>query len=316
MKLIRESVFETTEEYNHVRIPGIVCTENGTLIAYCELRSGGDWSVIDIGMRKSFDQGKTWSERKILVSSDGKDTINNPVMISDGKTLHFLYCKNYHNVYYMKSEDEGETFSNLREITDKIRESLGGMFFSCIATGPCHGIKASFGRLLVPVWFAQNKNDDKAHHPSVISVLYSDDKGKSWKVGNVLESLKNASESCIAEFNGKVILNIRHEGRRHRAFSQSTDGVNWSKPVLNKSLVDPICCAGFCKADNSLLFTNCASHFSRSKLTLKRLDENCKCEEKLLINKYGGYSDIAFYGGNAYVLYESKDNLLCATVEI
>ena len=43
-----------TDGYDIFRIPGIICTSKGSLIAYCECRmTGADWAPIDIGMRKS-----------------------------------------------------------------------------------------------------------------------------------------------------------------------------------------------------------------------------------------------------------------------
>src|SRR2546423_1353732 len=111
--------------YALYRIPGIVVSAKGTIIAYCEARkSGADWGQIDIWMRRSLDGGKTWEAPRALVKleggfernpvavekklgKDGEITTNNPVMIAarDG-ALHFLYCVEYMRCFYMKSGDE------------------------------------------------------------------------------------------------------------------------------------------------------------------------------------------------------------------
>ena len=47
--------------YKLYRIPGIVVTAGGTVLAYCEARKGdsGDWGIIDVMLRRSTDGGKT-----------------------------------------------------------------------------------------------------------------------------------------------------------------------------------------------------------------------------------------------------------------
>lgn len=320
MKITEKSVFENASGYCRARIPGIVCLDSGTLVAYCELRqSDSDWAVIDVGMRKSYDGGKSWSERKIPVSGEGENTVNNPVMIADGNILHFLYCVNYSRVFYMNSTDEGENWSEARELTESIRNQTGEFFWSCIATGPTHGIKLSSGRLLVPVWLAYNKEDSKSHHPSVICVMYSDDSGNSWQLGEISDSLCDGSEFCIAEADNTVVANIRHEGNKKcRAVAEIDSFCKIKNIRSDENLPDPVCCAGLCSAGDVLLFSNCANDTSRVDLTLRKLKYNGSISDSLLISESGGYSDIAVSPDKktAYVLYEYEKMLICATVNM
>src|SRR5256885_409280 len=56
--------------YAVYRIPGIVVTAKGTLLAYCEARkTGGDWAGIDVYFRRSTDRGKTWEPARRLVEA-------------------------------------------------------------------------------------------------------------------------------------------------------------------------------------------------------------------------------------------------------
>src|SRR4051812_6602173 len=56
--------------YALYRIPGIVVTSKGTLLAYCEARRGSsDWGASDVFLRRSADGGKTWEPARKLVEA-------------------------------------------------------------------------------------------------------------------------------------------------------------------------------------------------------------------------------------------------------
>src|SRR5918996_1966038 len=117
--------------YTVYRIPGIIVTPKGALLAYAEARktSGADWGEIDIVSRRSEDGGATWSPQQaigkvsvpvaqnpVTASLDRPAeaiTYNNPVAISDRKKgiVHFLFCVEYMRAFYMRSTDDGKTFS-------------------------------------------------------------------------------------------------------------------------------------------------------------------------------------------------------------
>ena len=118
--------------YKLFRIPGIVVTKRGTVLAYCEARmiDTSDWGPIDVLMRRSTDGGITWlpHEKIVHVEGDlpvnpvaaaqnldkpGDNTVNNPVAIVDYETgaVHFLYCLEYMRCFYVRSNDEGHTWS-------------------------------------------------------------------------------------------------------------------------------------------------------------------------------------------------------------
>src|SRR5689334_15223540 len=63
-------VFPAREHgYHHVRIPGMVVTQKGTILAYGEARHGeaaNDWADIDIVLRRSEDGGKSWGPFQVL----------------------------------------------------------------------------------------------------------------------------------------------------------------------------------------------------------------------------------------------------------
>lgn len=319
MKKISHSVFEDAEGYERARIPGIICPKEDVLIACCELRrDDSDWAVIDIGMKISTDCGKSWGERQLLISAEGKNTVNNPVMIADGEVIHFLYCLNYHQVFYKKSTDLGKTWGKEREITQDISESLGEFEFSCIATGPTHGISLSSGVLAVPLWMAYNREDPQSHHPSVIAVLYSRDNGESWRVGKISDCLEDPSEFCIAQTqNGKITANIRHEGaQKCRATAVIDENFTISDICFDSRLPDPVCCAGLCAYKNDLYFSNCADTRARKFLTLKKINGNNEICDSIMLSENAGYSDVAISpsGELIFVLSELDKSIIISII--
>src|SRR3954452_25612456 len=267
--LDRQALFEAdTGGYATYRIPGLVVTDKGTLLAYCEARktSASDWGAIDLVYRRSADGGKTWSEpRKVVDIGGGVEknpvavnlklgkfpdiTVNNPVMIADRGVVHFLYCVEYMRCFYTRSEDDGKSFAPPVEITRTFEAFRPAYDWKVIATGPNHGITLGNGRLVVPVWLSTGTGGN-AHRPSVTATIYSDDRGETWKAGEIAvpstEEWINPNETVAVELaDGRVMLNVRNESKPHRRLvTISKDGATgWSTPRFDDALLEPICMA-------------------------------------------------------------------------
>jgi sialidase-1 len=274
--LEKVDIFEAGKDgYALYRIPGIVVTKQGTVLAYCEARRTGksDWDTIDIMLRRSTDGGKTWDAMRKISDVPGPKT-KNPVALAqklgntndvtynnataivdkDG-TVHFLFCLEYCRAFYMQSKDEGLTWSAPVEITaafDKFRPEYD---WKVLATGPAHGIQLQNGRLVVPVWLSTGTGGH-AHRPSAVSVVYSDDQGKTWQRGDMVVAhpeLKNPSETIVVQLaDGRTLLNIRSESKEHRrAVSFSQDGATkWSKIQFEEALLEPVCMASIIRVSD------------------------------------------------------------------
>lgn len=353
-KLEKTDLFTAGEGgYALYRIPGVVVTAKGTLLAYAEARksASGDWGHIDIVLRRSTDGGKTWGpiytfarpqgefERnpaavKQGLGKRGELTLNNPVAIVDRTpgVVHFMYCLEYGRCFYLKSEDDGLTFSPPREITSAFERLKETYPWIVLATGPAHGIQLTSGRLIVPVWLSRGTGGH-AHRPSVVSTLYSDDHGASWQLGDIVanetDPLINPNETIIAELaDGRVVLNMRSESKAHRrAIATSPDGATgWSQPAFQDELVEPICMASMIRLSttrtsdkNRLLFANPdnlarrdgkeveGKSRDRKNLTVRlSYDEGAKWSlAKVLEAGPSAYSDLAVGpDGTIYCFYE------------
>lgn len=275
--------------YALYRIPGVVVTGQGTILAYCEARRTGktDWDEIDIVLRRSTDGGQTWDEaRKIVdvpgpkaknplaaarkLGHQGGSTYNNPVAIVDRSgAIHFLFCLEYMRCFSMRSDDDGATWTAPVEITPTFDAFRPEYDWKVLATGPAHGIQLSTGRLVVPVWLSLGTASN-AHHPSVTATIYSDDGGATWQRGeiavpNTPETI-DPNETVVVELaDGRVMLNVRSDSKPNRRIVvTSADGATgWSEPRFDEALYEPICMASIARLSrtpagdkNRLLFAN------------------------------------------------------------
>lgn len=300
--------------YRIYRVPSIVCTQKGTLIVCYECRYGGDWSAMDLVIRRSEDGGRTWSERIMMAPGHEIDAVHNGILFTDGDTVHLVWHRNYRKAYYACSRDEGLSWSEPRDITyayEPLREQYK---WTVIAAGPGHGLVTSSGRLIIPVWVSANRVNIYDHHPSVVTTLYSDDHGETWQCGEILwdsPDFVDPNESVIAELSdGSFMLNSRHEtGGGLRKVGFSPDGISgWHGFFFEPQLIDPVCCAGMTQGDGCLWFTNCvcdrgnAKHV-RDHLSIRRSSDDGKTwTAPYELDSQGGYSDV-FYSPEQKKLY-------------
>ncbi len=159
----KTTLFEArTGGYHNYRVPGIVCTRNGVILASVEARrqTGGDWADNDILLRRSVDGGDSWKPPQLVVAHTdyGDGPISNFVMIADRNgTVHALFCHNYARVFHMVSKNDGVDFDEPVEITDSLEPLRQRYPWRVIATGPGHGIQLATGRLVVPVWMSTGR---------------------------------------------------------------------------------------------------------------------------------------------------------------
>ena len=344
---IRQELFRSgADGYAHYRIPGLIVTAKGSLLAYAEARKTlrGDWGTIDIVLRRSTDGGRTWSPMKVIAQVDGPKTknpvamaqnlassedvtYNNPVAIADRQSgvVHFLFCLEYMRAFYLRSDDDGQSFSPAREITSTFDQFKKDYDWKVLATGPGHGIQLRNGRLLVPVWLSLGTGGH-AHRPSVTATIYSDDGGKTWHrseiaVPNTTEFI-NPNETAAAQLtDGTVLLNVRTESKpNRRVLVTSRDGATgWAKPVFEDSLVEPICFGSMLSLSKKRLLYIGPDSLSRQSgkaepgtsrdrrnLTIHFSNNDGKSWQgkRVVEPGWSGYSDISASGKTIHVLFE------------
>ncbi|MBM4085827.1 MAG: exo-alpha-sialidase [Planctomycetes bacterium] len=282
-----------TDGYHTYRIPAIVVSKKGTILAFCEARKNSprDYGDIDMALKRSLDRGHTWQPMQI-VWDDGENTIGNPAPVVDRGTgtIWLPFCRNNDRVFVTRSEHDGATWSTPVEITKDVKPA-GWTWY---ATGPCHGIQLSTGRLLIP---CDHKEADGIHS----HVIYSDDHGATWKLGGSLGPHTDESVAVEAA-DGSLYLNARNARRANRrVYAWSKDGgLTWSDVKPDDTLIEPTCQASAVRftdekthGKNRVLFSNPAS-VTRDMMTVRVSYDECRTWSagKLLWKGPSAYSDL------------------------
>ena len=301
------------------RIPAIITATNGDLVAAIDERvpSCGDlkWSKdINIVIRRSVDNGDSWSEIETVVDYPLGKSASDPSMIVDKVTgaiflfFNFMDLDNEKDVYYlkvMKSMDNGQTWSSPIDITSQIAKSEWHNDFKFITSG--RGIQASSGKLLHTL-----VNLEKG-----LYLFGSDNHGESWYL--IDTPIIPGNESKIVELiDGTWMINSRINGKGIRFVHTSTDeGATWlSKP--DSSLIDPGCNASIIRYTsikegtdkNRLLFSNAKMKDERNNMTIRiSYDEGRSWTKgKTIYNKGSAYSSMTILANGDIGLFFEKDN--------
>ena len=306
-----------TDGYHTFRIPAIITTTEGNIISFAEGRKNGssDTGDIDLVMKRSADNGKSWSELKVLWD-DGDNVCGNPAPVVDriSGTIYLLSTwnlgedheseiirqtsKDTRRIFVMESSDEGNSWSLPKEITSSVKQEN----WTWYATGPCHGIQVKNDkfkdRLIIPCDHIEAGTKKYFSH-----IIYSDDHGKSWQLGGSTPQ-DQVNECTIAELpEGNLMLNMRNYDRskKTRKVSLSEDGgLTWGNIYPDKSLVEPICQASLLRYSftesgiSRILFSNPANKEKRENMTLRiSYDEGSTWEKSIILfSGPSAYSDL------------------------
>jgi sialidase-1 len=226
--------------YACFRIPAIVKAANGDVLAFAEgrVKDCGDDENIDLVLRRSTDNGRTWGGLQVVSKGNGS-THGNPVPIVHAESGRVVLVSTHNgpepcpngcdrDPYVQYSDDNGVTWSPAREMTEGKLPSWNFWY----ATGPMHGIELRngphAGRLVVGANF--ESFDGVGPHVYGTHLLYSDDRGETWHIGATAAvddgSIIAQEVTVVERGDGRIYALARERGTEegHRAFAISSDG--------------------------------------------------------------------------------------------
>ena len=322
--------------YDLFRIPALIVTQQGTVLAFAEGREGQeDSGDIDLLVRRSSDNGKTWSEQSV-VWSNGANTCGNPCPVVDQTTGRIILMMTWnsgshdegdiimHDIddtrrpYMCYSDDDGLTWSEPVDLTASCKNPDWGWY----ATGPGIGIQLQSetykNRLVIPAnhsYSTANKAEQVAEEGYGYGshVLLSDDGGAAWRMSTPITP--GCNESQVVELSdGRLMMNMRSYNRLGcRAISYSEDGgETWSEIEHALQLADEVCQAscieyGSYAGEKMYLFSNPGNPVDRYYMTIKASFDDCETwsNDKLIFAGPSAYSCLTVLpDGNIGLLFE------------
>lgn len=186
------------------RIPGIVTTNNGTLVGCYDVRYHSSVDLqekIDIGVSRSEDKGQTWEPMQIAMTfkNEGglphaQNGVGDPSILVDEQTntlwIVAAWCHGMGNqrawfnsrqgmtpdetaqLVLVKSTDDGKTWSKPINITKQVKDPSRHFLLQ----GPGRGITMHDGTLVFPIQFIDSERMPHA------GIMYSKDRGETWAI--------------------------------------------------------------------------------------------------------------------------------------
>lgn len=274
------------------RIPGLVRTKAGTLLAAYDVRYRGGADLpadIDVGISRSTDGGRTWEPMRIALDM-GRDPrfvydgVGDPCIFVDQKTGRIFVAALWSHgrrgwrdsgpgieprqtgqLMIATSDDDGETWSSPRNITRQVKDPA----WRLVLAGPGAGITLTDGTLVFP---GQFKDAQNVPHSTLI---WSKDRGETWYIGTGVKD--KTTESQLVELkDGSIMINCRDDRGGARTVAITRDlGATWQlHPTDRQALPESVCMASLLRLDlpgkgPHLFFSNPATTKGRHTMTIK-----------------------------------------------
>ena len=285
-KIVRAAGQDGVDTY---RIPGLVTTNAGTLVAVYDIRYNNSKDLqedIDIGMSRSTDGGRTWEPMRVIMDMgeygglpQNLNGTGDPSILYDHTTNTLWVAALWMSgsapdkmlwwasqpgmtpqetgqFILVKSTDDGLTWSEPINITGQIKDPA----WQLLLQGPGRGITLADGTLVFPAQFKADvgvKALDGGQYTCHSTLVYSRDGGVSWQIGTGAKS--NTTEAQVVQLSdGTLMLNMRDDRNRAdkgetngRAVAVTADlGKSWTiHPSSNSALPEPNCMASLIAAD-------------------------------------------------------------------
>ena len=324
------------EGYPAYRIPSLLTTKRGVVLAFCEARQGGDHSHNDLALKRSTDGGRSWGPLRVIVRHP-QDAFNNPTSIclrDSGRVLLFYehypdgtgeqkvvpgYEGKVVTTYLIYSDDDGATWSKPRNIS---RQNKQETVWTSLCSGEGVAIQLRrgphAGRIVVPA-------NHGPHHLWHSFCYFSDDAGQNWRYGGNTQQFLNECQ-VVERIDGSLLLNARNFAQKgFRGLAVSRDGgLSWEAAGYDQTLIEPTCQASLIRYSDPLdgepsrlLFSNPAHQTERVRMTVRlSLDEGQTWPAKRLLHAGpSAYSCLTrLPNGDVGILFEAGEESAYETI--
>lgn len=332
-----------SEGYDTFRIPSIIRTPRNTLLAFAEGRrtGAGDTGDIDLVLKRSVDNGRSWSPLRVI-GDNGPNTFGNPTPVVDPRSGDVVLLSTHNagdaseheivrgevppedsrRVWVQRSTDDGLTWSTPADVTPDTKRANWRWY----ATGPVHAVALPTGRLVVPANHSAappegstDTGDEDKYYGA--HLLYSDDGGRTWQIGaedTSYEGYINSNETTVAVLpDGRLYVNSRDQhgsSTANRAVAYSDDGGETFRAPFAPAddLVAPVVQGSTLQhSDGPLLFAAPGRADARAQMTLRiSTDSGASWADWQTISTApAAYSDLVeLPGGDVGLLYETGES--------
>lgn len=342
--LIEKRVVFAHDGVDWYRIPSIVVSPTGAVLAFCDRRkeSVADWGHdTDIVLRRSLDGGKTWLPMQTLAQEGGVNHHGGPALIDrqSGRILKFYKRRpaalQDRNRYLRElaqhpqrwkdwgvgscvvwSEDDGVTWSPPQRIDLEYPGALGPVD---VGNG-VHGVQLPSGRLAIQAYVSlDGSSGNEGVGPQRSFLLQSDDAGTTWKLGIGWPVESAAMEFALALLpDGRIYVNQRTLGQHRNVAWIAADGKTITPLQADEALAESVCHAAALATRDCLLFANPAvanthrrfSAEARRRLTVRVSRDGGQTWPAARVIEEGpaAYCDLAALpGGTVLCIYESGE---------
>lgn len=307
--------------------------KNGRVVVMADNRFNHNGDLpnhIDVYERHSDDNGKTWSDSKLVAGSDADHKLINVanngfgdaalVETNEGRLIaimvagqaYFSSSPSSPNIpVIITSDDAGETWSTPRTLKDEL-------YNGTYAEGQVQGSFAGSGRGLV-----LKRQSDPSRNGRIMFamshrftgkaiqeyIIYSDDEGETWQM-SPNSAYSGGDESKLVELaDGTVMISVRQSGKR--GYNTSTDGgMTWGTQGRWDD-INGVACNGdiLYFNENVLLHSYINNGSARKNLTVKASLDQGKTwtKEFVVCLPSSGYSTMDITGdGQVAIFYEDS----------
>lgn len=228
------------------RIPIILETNAKTLLAFSDIRrtTGKDYDEIDIGLRRSYDGGKSWRDNIIVFKRElqpGFRAHDAGAVLDKVSGRIWAFGKRwnanvdpFNNAYWIAnksksvfstkySDDNGTSWSAEIDLT-----SLRPSDAWHLSSGTSTGIQLPNGTLIQPIYIGYD--DTSVRGGNKAGFIYKLSGSNTWQMGDIANDFGNNENQILQLQNGSLIMDCRNNGfgiEKRRFYELVSIGSGW-----------------------------------------------------------------------------------------